>query len=726
MTMGEESENNLNEEEDTIDIAVPFAALHCPECDVPREPGACPDCGTEVPAPEVDKHAEARGKAFLPLTEQLKEIRQRFDQIGDGDIPLTPDQFLQAINETDIYDQVAEMPRIGRELTGLDLASQEVVGGKARSIIAGHIGRIENLLASCEEIGRFQVEPPADELRALAIETGRYGANLASALIGAVAAQSFDEARVQAAKAQELLNGPFPFGDSIDQALEKIEPVAAPDLNRRLALALGKGDFLDEDANLDVGRILIGFSEEEEPLVDIAERVEASFAHLLGGGTSSDGSSLILLPSAVLVAASERPLRTHSAARWLKENLERAALADKTATSALVNQVTAQGALIYTALSRVERATEKLGDDSEAEHAVDQVMVAYRNIAETAFRTIGWLSVNLDLILEGQQIPMADHPPMLGELCQRLTSGSELSRLLAESIDPGLRNAEAHSQYQWVASRQVVKDLRTKQEWSVDEIDEALKALTACLAGADAGYGCFVVGEGLSGQVPDWLREDATPIALEMLATLCFAPYGHEIGSVEDQGGTVVLRKVESRDPARLIPPLGGMAAIVDPATFTVRTADGEVIAEIDGTAIRAAVKAKPAFKDLAVLRLAHESSRNQSQDPQQVDDEFAAFAVKVIAVSGLRSLTAGDFGPEVLHDLRDRVQWSSEFLKGLSTNQVDSRMLLKSLSRIRDSLTKASRSATGSVESLATRLTNLAKSAEDTGFSWPPKVSGV
>jgi hypothetical protein len=41
--------------------------------------------------------------------------------------------------------------------------------------------------------------------------------------------------------------------------LENIEPFAAPDLNRRLALALGEGDFIDEDDNLDVGRILISF-----------------------------------------------------------------------------------------------------------------------------------------------------------------------------------------------------------------------------------------------------------------------------------------------------------------------------------------------------------------------------------------------------------------------------------------------------------------------------------
>ena len=139
---------------------------------------------------------------------------------------------------------------------------------------------------------------------------------------------------------------------------------------------------------------------------------------------------------------------------------------------------------------------------------------------------------------------------MLHVLLQRLAAGSAFSRLLAESVDSGLRNAEAHSQYQWVASREVVKDLRTKQEWTVDEISEALIVLSSCLRGRCQGYACFVLGDGMQGELPDWLHGDETPIALEMLATLCSAPYGHEIEAVEKQGRHgVFLRKAGSRDP---------------------------------------------------------------------------------------------------------------------------------------------------------------------------------
>lgn len=708
--------------DDVIEISVPFAAMTCPQCEVPREPGPCPECGTEVAAPEADKETAMRRAAFLPLVERLSEIRRGFDQIGEGEISLTPDQFLKAMGETDIYERAGTMAKVGGELTGLDLADPKVVGGGARRIVAAHVDRVAELLKRCQEIGRFRPEAPADELRALAIDSGRFGADLAGALIGAIAAQSFDEARQQSARAQELLSG-FPFGEAIEEALEKLEPVAAPDLNRRMALALGiAGDYLDEDGELDLARILTGFASEEEPLAAVASRAERYFAHLIEGEIAGDGSATVLLPALALVAASERPLLTHSSALLLKASLSEAARLDPASTRVLVERTTAQGALIYTALSRVERAVGRLHDDSLAEEAVELLMGAYKNLAETSFRTIGWLAVGLDLIVAGESLPAEDHPPMLGELCQRLTSGGELSRLLATCIDSGLRNAEAHSQYRWVAARQVVKDLRTEQEWSIEQIDEAVAEISACLAGADAGYGCFVIGTGLAGEVPEWLHEDETPIALEMLATLSFSPYGHEVESVEDGGGTVVLSRAASRDPARLIPPLGGLGAFAKAPRFSVRTADGEVLVDVDAADVRGAITAAPVFKDLSILKLAYENGRRAAPDPGRVDGEFAAFAAKVIGVAGLRALGNGDFGPWVLNDLRDRVNWVAQLTKPFASEEVDPAELRRQLDGIRKALTRAAGGRSGSIESLAVRLTRLAEWGEASGYSWPPK----
>ena len=161
---------------------------------------------------------------------------------------------------------------------------------------------------------------------------------------------------------------------------------------------------------------------------------------------------------------------------------------------------------------------------------------------------------------------------------------------------------------------------------------------------------------------------------------------------------------------------------LAEAKTFSVRTAEGDVLVEVDANEVKAAITAKPAFKDLSILNLAYENSRSRAADPGRIDGEFAAFAAKVIGVSGLRALTVGNFGPGVLNDLRDRINWGATFLRRLNTDEVDLRALQKRFSRIRESLSKVSRSAEGSIESLTIQLVKLAEWAESTGFSWPPK----
>ena len=89
---------------------------------------------------------------------------------------------------------------------------------------------------------------------------------------------------------------------------------------------------IDEDGNLDIRRrILIGFAGEDEPLAVLTERSRSLvfLSRLMNGDSAGDGSGAILLPSLALVAASDRPLRTHRAAWLLKENLSRAVAADE-------------------------------------------------------------------------------------------------------------------------------------------------------------------------------------------------------------------------------------------------------------------------------------------------------------------------------------------------------------------------------------------------------------
>ena len=165
-----------------------------------------------------------------------------------------------------------------------------------------------------------------------------------------------------------------------------------------------------------------------------------------------------------------------------------------------------------------------------------------------------------------------------------------------------------------------------------------------------------------------------------------------------------------------------GWGSLAEAETFSVRTAEGDVLVEVDANEVKAAI-----ICEAGVQRPLDPQPRLREQPepggrPGRIDGEFAAFAAKVIGVSGLRALTVGNFGPGVLNDLRDRINWGATFLRRLNTDEVDLRALQKRFSRMRESLSKVSRSAEGSIESLTIQLVKLAEWAESTGFSWPPK----
>lgn len=709
-----------SEDDSTIfEISIPFSAVVCPTCDVPREPGTCPECGQEIPPPETDEHARARGRAFGPLRERITAIRSQFDAIGDGVIPTTPGQFLDAVRETEILGRAAELAGSARRLNGLDLADRTVVGGAARMALVSLVEVCEEMLAECADLGRFRPIQTGSDLRKLAIASGRYGVEVAEASVSIVAAQSYDEARTQGEHLNGLLDG-FPLADAYSDTLEKLQEEVEPDLNERLGLALGvDGQFVDEDGALDMTRMLVSFAEEEQPLQVLGERAVSYFSHLFEGEPPTDGQGAILIPALSLICSSTHPLRSHSIAMALRQQLSEALRIDPEATAALIESTSAQGALIYTALGRVERVFNDFDQRSDPAQLIDDVMRAYKDITETSFRSMGWLAVRLHRINAGRGGVVDQHPPMLRDLSNQLATCGRLGQLLVDSLDVELRNAEAHSQYQWISAQEVVRDLRTGQEWTVEEIADALALLVACLAGIDAGYGCFVVEADLPGGIPEWLQSGDTPIAIEMLATICFAPYGHEIERLEDEGGTVVLKKVGSRDPARLVPPIGGLAAFTDTDTYRVCSIYGDQLIAVSAAEVRKAIHAPGIFKDLAMLDLTYQSSRELSEDHGRVDDQFAAFLAKVIGVSAMQALVASDISPTALSDIRERARWGIDFLRELNCEEVDCGDLRRRLGRIRDAAPRASHQ--GGVESLATLLGGLVETAEATGHQWPP-----
>jgi hypothetical protein len=618
---------------------------------------------------------------------------------------------------------------LAAELDGLDLADPKVVGSEVRRCVETHLDRVDALLSLCKEIAEFETGGPGAKYRELTIESGRYGADIADFFVRALTAPSIAEARKAATAFEELISG-FPLERSLSAALAEIEGLAGHDIDRRVALAIERsGTFGDENGNVDLARVFAVFGDEATPIEALEAQAASYFARLTSRNLGTGGGAgAILIAPLVLVAGVDRPLRAHRSLRMFLDALERAWNVDQDAVETLVGRATAQGPIIFAALDRVERAIQDLTADVGDDRALDHIMHAYRNLSESAFRMLGWLAIGCDLVACGKPLPAETHPPMLGEMKQRLEAGSPVSQLLAGSIDSGLRNADAHVQYRWDREREVVKDLRTGQEWSMSDLDDAIQNLTSCLAGADAAFGCFVVSKDIDQGIPEWLASGEAPDAVKFLATFCFGSYGHEVISVRDSGGTIVIKRPESRDPARLLPSVAGMVPVAPSVdVFRVLTLDGEPLVDIEAATMRRTIEIPPALKSIEVLVAAFENCVRLGMDAEKMAHDFAVLIVKVVAFSGLESLVEEEASQAALREVGERLAYTKELLRTrIRSSDPQLQGLSSRLGRARAATVVAARGDRRALKSLGSQLPKLVEWADAQGVVWPPRDSEV
>lgn len=661
--MGKSATLESNDESEADDyIELVFAAGSCPDCETSGEPGACPNCGGEIPeAADIGPAANARLKALGPLADRARGLRASFDQLpANGVIPIAPDQFVSVLSESELFGAVSATLGVVEELKGVDLTDTAKVGTAVRTMLDRHLERVEDLLLVSEEVATFDVEGSGADLRQRAIDSGEFGADIASTLIGALTAPTYSGAKEEASKFEALLAPGFPMADPLNRALKAVEEGTRADVSERVSLAIGRpGNYVDPNGNLDVTLVFLAFAEEPEPFPALEAQALSYFGRLTGGTLGGEGAGAILVAPLVLVAAADQPLRAHRAVRMVTESLDEAWRQSPAAVRELVKRSTAQGPILFAALERVARAAETLASDEEDERAVETIMQAYTDLAETSFRMFGWLALGAESVASGNNPTPELQPPMLGEMQQRLEAGGPLARLMADSIYPKLRNAKAHSQYRWVAAREVVEDIRTKQEWSVDDLLVAVRSLVSCLAGADAGYGSFVVSKRIDLGAPDWLADGAVPEALKVIATLCFGAYGFAVLSIREGGEVVVIEKPDQVDPARLIPPLAGLIPLA-PRVEHLRlvTTEGEPLIDVGVAAMKAAIGASPAVKDVAVMEVTFESCVRIGMNREDAARDFAILAAKIVAFSGLGALAEGSLGPSAFWRVGDRLAY--------------------------------------------------------------------
>lgn len=603
--------------------------------------------------------ARARSRALQGIDSQLDNLIASFRELPAGNIVVSNDQFARAVDDADLFSQLGAMTGIGHELEALNVNDPKVIGGELRQTMAARVSQVEELLRGCEDLARFNPRGPAAELRNIAAESGLYGAGLTKAFIQILVAETIPAARNAEAEMQSLLSG-FPYGERIDELLAQMEDWIVPDFDARAALIVGQpGEYSDEHGFLDVEAVF-GAISGPEAIEQLAERSRRYFTHLLEGEPPADIAleSLLITP-AIEIGTLDRPLRAHRIAAGLFALLGSAAEVAPQQVQDLVEQTAAESRLVLEANEQIRRGAQLLAAGERA-GVVDQAMVvrmtmdAYKDLSETAFRTFGGLIVQLARIKRRVALVSASQPPTLGALETELAASQELvARKLADGCDPALRNACAHSQYRWDEESQTVHDMRSDQRWTLEEVQEREALLGEVVAGAGAGYSCYLVAKRATFGPLQWVAREARELS-RVIATAILRSRGVDVTSVVDQGCTVLIGDGEPGVQG-LMGGLASLSALLNrDDVIRVKRSSGEVVAEVEVSAFREWSEAEESYKDLALFAPFFSNATN-APDPQDAFAELLVVQINQVLRGILDRSDAGHLDAAAMLRVGDR-----------------------------------------------------------------------
>jgi hypothetical protein len=606
--------------------------------------------------------ARARNRALQGIDSRLDYIIAGFHELPDGNIVVSNDQFARAVSDADLFSQLGSMTGIGHELEALNVNDPKVIGGELRQRMSARVAQVEELLRTCEDLARFDPQGPAAELRGVAAESGLYGARLSQAFIRILVAETIPAARQAEAEMQSLLDG-FPYGERIRELLAQMEEWIAPDFDARAALIVGHpGKYSDEHGFLDIDAVFGAFSG-PEAIEQLAGRSRRYFAHLLEEEPPADiALEGLLIAPAIEIGTLDRPLRAHRIAAGLFALLRSAAEVAPQQVQKLGEQTANESRLVLEANEQIRRGARLLQAGEKA-GVVDQAMVvkmtmdAYKDLSETAFRTFGGLIVQLGRIKRGGAHARASQPPTLGSLEAELAASEELvARQLADGCDPALRNACAHSQYRWDEESQAVHDMRRDQRWTLEEVQEREALLSEVVAGAGAGYSCYLVANHATFGPLDWVAREARELS-RVIVTAILRSRGIDVTTVIDQGRTVVIEDNEP-DVQGLMGGLASLSALLNrDDVITVKRGSGETLVKVEVSAFREWPEAEEPHEDLALFA-PFLSNATHASDPQEALAALLAVQINQILRDILDRSDADQLEAAAMHRAGDRFRY--------------------------------------------------------------------
>jgi hypothetical protein len=719
---------DVDDDADYFEITLALSGAACPVCCVPREPGPCPECGAEVPVcEEVNDLARARQAALGPLLQEVETLRAAFNVPPNARINISPGQYAAAITDSGLFRLMSEMPALGYVLSHLDVNDPKTIGGPVRRAVQGQIEALQQLLEACQELGIFKPAGPAAELRELAVEAGQWGADVVLSLLRAVTAGTFPEARSSQEELQRLLHE-TPLTAHAEM-LDHLPEWVVSDVDERVSLALDRpGRYSDDFGFLDFARVFGAFAGEEQPFIRVAEQARRFLGHLLWSGAPPQPETdvVLVLPAATL-AALDRPFHAHRLARMVRELFDEAWARDPDAVRGLVQRTTAQGPLVFAAAARIQKGFNlmTLQDEAgllDADDVITGLLRTYLDAAETSFRTLGWLVVDLDAIAEGGSVMPATQPPTLGSLEQQLAATAHpAGPTLVACSDSDLRNACGHAQYRWEASTETLVDLRTEQRWALEELEDRMDGLVAGITGTDTGYCASVVDRQIELPEPSWLRSGEAPAAVQFLAAAILGACGQEVIAVNQDSSEIVLA-AEAVDPATVLPALAGLAAsTVTGREIQVLAHDGRVLLAVEVSSLEEALAAPDELKDLAVLAPFLSAARSVKNDAAEALAQVVAIQVMAICMNAVPALTADPGSKDLLGQVARRLDYVRSFARENQSEPPLAERVFVHLSRARSEAVQASRGEHKALRRLGKEFSALIQWAGKQDVRWPP-----
>ena len=704
-----------------------------PECETLAEPGPCPKCGAEVPVcDEVAEIAAARQKALAPYLEQAGQLRSRFEQIPKGKIPLTSDQFVTCMQDTEVMLFASKAVSCFERIAALDMNDRQKVGSQVRRAVAESIEEIAELADVAAELARFAPQGPAAELRSHGIFAGQVGVTVVATLIETITAGTIAEARGANREMQAALDS---YSAPADELFERLHHYHQPDIDARVSQVLQKpGNYSDELGFVEIGKVFGAFAGEGSLFGALADRARTYFAHLIPTADLPEGGAVVLILPAVMLASLNRPLLGHRAATGMVELVSEAIEADRKAVAEVARRGTGEGPRIFAAASRVYKGMRQMlrADQVEAideELALREALSAYQELSESSYKSYGRMLLELEAIAAGEPLAERDRQPTLTPLKERLeASDRDLLRETGAAIDTALRNAIAHAEYGWDPEAEEVENYETGKRWTPEELELGVERLVSTVVGLDAGFCAKLVVEDLGLTQPEWLGSAKAPTLTTTLVETMFAASGFEEIAVADRGATVTISAAEPSDLTPLMTAMGGVSVIA-PDAESYQVIDGSTNAtliDVPGSVMRTARDAPAESKDLALLRAFFESALRTGSERADATRESLALQTKIVSVTAMLDVVENGMRPEAFTRMRSRFEGVREFaLEQETPAENELNKLVPRLERVISLTYPAAREEAKAAAKLARQLSPLVDWAERQGVVWPPAAPG-